>query len=200
MQVTTVGLDLAKNIFQVHGITEAGEVAVNRSLRRAQVLAFFERLDPCLVVIEACGTSHHWARELTKPGHEVRLIPPMYVKPYVKRGKSDAVDAEAICEAVTRPTMRFVEVKSVEQQAALSLHCARDLIVLQRTRLINMLRSLLAEFGVSIAPGLARAISYAQGLLDGEHLDLPEIARDVIHNLRQRLVALYLRVRGVRCV
>ncbi|WP_136057713.1 IS110 family transposase, partial [Candidatus Halocynthiibacter alkanivorans] len=99
MQVTTVGLDLAKNIFQVHGITEAGDVAVNRSLRRAQVLAFFERMDPCLVGIEACGTSHHWARELTKLGHEVRLIPPMYVKPYVKRGKSDAVDAEAICEA-----------------------------------------------------------------------------------------------------
>ncbi len=114
---------------------------------------------------------------------------------YVKRGKSGAVDAEAIWEAVTRPTMRFVEITSVEQQAALSLHRARDLIVRQRTQLINMLRSLLAEFGVSIARGLARAISYAQGLLDGEHLDLPEVARDVIHNLCQQLAALHLRVR-----
>ncbi len=156
MQVTTAGLDLASNILQVHGITEAGDVAVDRSLRRALVLAFFERMDACLVGIEACGTSHHWARELTKPGHEVRLIPPVYVKPNVKRGKSDAVDAEAICEAVTRPTMRFVEIKSVEQQAALSLHRARDLIVRLRTRLINMLRSLYAEIGISIAPGLAR--------------------------------------------
>ncbi len=107
MHVTTIGLDLAKNIFQVHGITEDGEVAFNRSLRRAQVLSFFKCLEPCLIGIEACGTSHHWARELNQLGHEVRLIPPMYVKPYVKRGKSDAIDAEAICEAVTRPTMYY---------------------------------------------------------------------------------------------
>jgi transposase len=117
MQVTTVGLDLAKNIFHVHGVTETGEVAFNRPLRRAQVLAFFERLSPCLIGIEACASSHHWGRELTKLGHTVRLMPPIYVKPYVKRGKSDAVDAEAICEAVTRPTMRFVEIKSEDQQA-----------------------------------------------------------------------------------
>ena len=107
MQVTTIGLDLAKNVFQVHGITEAGDVAFNRTLRRAQVLSFFEKLEPCLVGIEACGTSHHWAREISRLGHEVKLIPPVYVKPYVKRGKSDAVDAAAICEAVTRPTMRY---------------------------------------------------------------------------------------------
>ncbi len=141
MQVTTVGLDLAKNIFHVHGVTETGEVAFNRPLRRAQVLAFFERLPPCLIGIEACASSHHWGRELTKLGHTVRLMPPMYVKPYVKRGKSDAVDAEAICEAVTRPTMRFVEIKSEDQQALLSLHRARDFVVRQRTQLINMLRS-----------------------------------------------------------
>jgi len=139
MQVTTVGLDLAKNIFQVHGIDEDGEVAFNRALRRAQVLAFFERLEPCLVGIEACGTSHHWARELIKLGHNVKLIPPAYVKPYVKRGKSDAVDPAAICEAVTQPTMRFVEVKTPEQQAILSVHRTRDLIVRQRTQSINML-------------------------------------------------------------
>lgn len=124
MQVTTVGLDLAKNIFHVHGVTEGGEVAFNRPLRRAQVLGFFERLSPCRIGIEACASSHHWARELSKLGHTVRLMPPMYVKPYVKRGKSDAVDAEAICEAVTRPTMRFVEIKSEDQQALLSLHRA----------------------------------------------------------------------------
>ena len=119
MQVTTVGLDLAKTIFHVHGVTEDGEVTFNRPLRRSQVLAFFDRLAPCLVGVEACASSHYWARELSKLGHTVRLMPPIYVKPYVKRGKSDAVDAEAICEAVTRPTMRFVEIKSEEQQALL---------------------------------------------------------------------------------
>jgi transposase len=151
MHVTTVGLDLAKNVFQVHGIAEDGEVVFNRPLRRAQMPPFFQRLGPCLIGMEACGTSHYWARELTKMGHDVKLIPPMYVKPYVKRGKSDAADAEAICEAVTRPTMRFAEIKSVEQQAMLFLHRARDLIVRQRTQLINMLRSILAEFGIVIA-------------------------------------------------
>lgn len=194
MQVTTIGLDLAKNIFQVHGITEDGEVAFNRPLRRAQVLAFFKRLDPCLVGVEACGTSHHWARELSQFGHDVRLIPPMYVKPYVKRGTSDAIDAEAICEAVTRPTMRFVEIKSVDQQALLSLHRARSLIVRQRTQLINTLRSLLAEFGVHIARGLARVISFAQGVVEGVELELPTIAQDVFRNLCQQLGALHEQV------
>ena len=144
MQVTKVGLDLAKNIFQVHGIDDHGEVAFNRALRRAQVLAFFEKLEPCLIGIEACGTSHHWARELINLGHNVKLIPPAYVKPYVKRGKSDAVDAAAICEAVARPTMRFVEVKTPEQQAILSVHRTRDLIVRQRTQSINRMRERLA--------------------------------------------------------
>ncbi len=195
MQVTTIGLDLAKNIFQVHGITDDGEVAFNRPLRRAQVLTFFKRLEPCLIGIEACGTSHHWARELSQLGHEVRLIPPMYVKPYVKRGKSDAIDAEAICEAVTRPTMRFVEIKSADQQALLSLHRARCLIVRQRTQLINALRSLLAEFGVYIARGLARVISFSQGVVEGVELELPTIAQDVFRNLCQQLGALHERVR-----
>jgi transposase len=128
MHITTIGLDLAKNIFQVHGVTEDGEIAFNRSLRRKQVLSFFKRLEPCVVGMEACGTSHYWAREITRLGHDVRLVPPAYVKPYVKRGKSDAVDAEAICEAVARPTMRFVEIKSADQQAALFLHRGRDLM------------------------------------------------------------------------
>lgn len=195
MHVTTVGLDLAKNVFQIHGIAQDGEVAFNRPLRRAQMLPFFQRLEPCLIGMEACGTSHYWARELTKMGHNVRLIPPMYVKPYVKRGKSDAADAEAICEAVTRPTMRFVEIKSVKQQAVLFLHRARDLIVRQRTQLINMLRSILAEFGIVIAQGIGRAISFAKDVVDGNRPDLPEVAQDVIANLSNQLVALHLRVR-----
>ena len=153
MEITTVGLDLAKNVFQVHAISSTGEVVVRRALRRAQVLPFFSKLAPCLVGIEACGTSHHWARELARLGHEVRLMPPAYVKPYVKRGKTDAGDAEAICEAVRRPTMRFVPIKSVEQQAALSLHRTRDLLVRQRTQLVNMIRGLLAEFGIAECRG-----------------------------------------------
>jgi transposase len=194
MQVTTVGLDLAKNIFQVHGVTKTGDVAFNRPLRRAQVLAFFQRLPPCLVGIEACASSHHWARELSNLGHTVRLMPPMYVKPYVKRGKSDAVDAEAICEAVTRPTMRFVEIKSEEQQALLSLHRARDFIVRQRTQLINMVRSLAAEFGITIARGVARAIAFAKTVIDGKQPELPELAQDVLRVLSRQLVDLHNRL------
>ncbi len=125
MQITTIGLDLAKHVFQVHAVDAAGVVVLRKALRRAQVLPFFAKLAPCLIGIEACGTSHYWARELIRLGHEVRLMPPAYVKPYVKRGKTDAADAEAICEAVTRPTMRFVPVKSRDQQAALSMHRAR---------------------------------------------------------------------------
>jgi transposase len=150
MEITTVGIDLAKTVFQVHAINCTGEGLVRRALRRAQVMPFFRKLPPCLIGMEACGTSHHWARELTALGHEVRLMPPAYVKPYVKRGKTDAADAEAICEAVTRPTLRFVPITSVEQQAALSLHRTRDLLVRQRTQLINRVRGLLAEFGIAI--------------------------------------------------
>jgi transposase len=186
---------MAKNIFQVHGITEDEEVAFNRPLRRAQLLPFFSKLEPCLIGMEACSSAHHWGRELTALGHNVRLIPPMYVKPYVKRGKSDAIDAEAICEAVTRPTMRFVAIKTVEQQALLSLHRARSLLVRQRTQLINGLRGMVAEFGVNIARGLARVIGFAEDILMGEVLDLPEIANEVIHNLCEHLMALHTRLR-----
>ncbi|SEL97361.1 transposase [Roseivivax marinus] len=191
MRVSTIGLDLAKNIFQVHGVTDQGEVAFNRPLRRAQVLAFFERIEPCLVGIEACSSGHYWARELSKLGHEVRLIPPIYVKPYVKRGKSDAVDAEAICEAVTRPTMRFVEIKSEDQQALLSLHRTRDLAVRQRTQLVNMLRGLLAEFGITIPRGLGKALGYAKDVTEGAQPDIPEIARDVVRVLCRQVMALH---------
>jgi transposase len=194
MQVTTIGLDLAKNVFQVHGITEDETVAFNRSLRRAQMIGFFEKLEPCLVGMEACGSSHHWARELSKLGHTVKLIAPIYVKPYVKRGKSDAADAEAICEAVTRPTMRFVEIKSPEQQAILSLHRARDLVVRQRTQTINMLRGLLAEFGIIFAQGVGHAVRFAKGVVDKHALDLPQAAHDVVADLCEQLLALHARV------
>ena len=194
MHVTTIGLDIAKNVFQVHGITEDGTVVFNRSLRRAQVLSFFESFDPCLIGMEACGSSHHWARALSELGHEVKLIAPIYVKPYVKRGKSDAADAEAICEAVARPTMRFVEIKSPEQQAILSLHRARDLIVRQRTQTINMLRGLLAEFGMIFAQGVGHAVKFAQRVAEGNLPDLPAAACDVILDLSEQLLAVHARV------
>jgi transposase len=168
MQITTVGLDLAKRIFQVHAVDASGSVVVRKALRRSQVLPFFTKLPSCLIGMEACGTSHYWARELTELGHEVRLMPPSYVKPYVKRGKNDAVDAEAICEAVTRPTMRFVAMKSAEQQAALSLHRTRSLLVKQRTQLVNMIRGLLAEFGIDIPEGLERALGLARQIATKE--------------------------------
>ena len=157
----TIGLDLAKRVFQVHAVDAAGNVVVRKALRRAQVLPFFARLAPCLVGIEACGTSHHWARELIGLGHTVKLMPSVCVKAYVKRGKTDAADAEAICEAVTRPTMRFVPVKSREQQAALSMHRARDLLVKQRTQSINIMRGIPTEFGIDIPEGLERALTLA---------------------------------------
>src|ERR1700694_241047 len=153
MQITTIGLDIAKNVFQVHGIDAAEKVIVRKQLRRGQVIAFFEALAPCLVGVEACATSHYWARELTKLGHEVRLMPAKDVKAYVKRNKNDAADAEAICEAVRRPTMRFVRIKSPEQQGQLMQHRTRDLLMRQRTQLINALRAHLAELGIVAAKG-----------------------------------------------
>ena len=197
MQITTIGLDLAKNVFQVHGIDATGQVAVRKSLRRSQMLPFFAKLPPCLVGIEACGTSHHWARELIKLGHEVRLMPPAYVKPYVKRGKTDAADAEAVCEAVTRPTMRFVPVKSPEQQAALSMHRTRDLLVKQRTQLVNMIRGLLAEFGIDIPKGLERALLMARRIVDGEAPDVPMEAARIVSTLSQQALDIHIRLREI---
>ena len=153
MQVTTIGLDIAKNVFQVHGIDAAEKVVVRKQLRRSQVLAFFKALPPCLIGMEACATAHYWARELTKLGHRVRLMPAKDVKAYVKRNKNDAADAEAICEAVRRPTMRFVRIKSAEQQGQLMQHRTRDLLMRQRTQSINALRAHLAELGIVAAQG-----------------------------------------------
>jgi transposase len=197
MEITTIGLDLAKSVFQVHGVDATGQVVIRRSLRRAQMLPFFTRLPSCLIGMEACGTSHYWARELIKLGHQVRLMPPAYVKPYVKRGKTDAADAEAICEAVTRPTMRFVAVKSPEQQAALSMHRTRDLLVKQRTQLVNMIRGLLAEFGIDIPKGLERALLMARRIVDGETPDVPMEAAKIVSTLSQQALDIHIRLREV---
>jgi transposase len=152
-EIATIGLDIAKNIFQLHGVDGNGTVVLRRALRRSQLPGFFGTLPPCLIGMEACATAHHWARTLMAFGHEVRLIPPAYVKPYLRRQKNDAADAAAICEAVMRPSMRFVPVKSVQQQSTLMLHGARDLLVGQRTALINALRGHLAELGIVVAQG-----------------------------------------------
>ena len=195
MEITTVGLDLAKNVFQVHAISNTGEVIVRRALRRAQVMPFFSKLPPCLIGMEACGTSHHWARELVALGHEVRLMPPAYVKPYVKRGKTDAGDAEAICEAVTRPTMRFVPIKSVEQQAALALHRTRDLLVRQRSQLVNMVRGLLAELGIDIPKGITHALAFVRRAVAGDVGDVPVLAASVIGALAEQAIEVQGRIR-----
>jgi len=187
MQISTIGLDLAKNVFQVHGVDAAGDVVLRRKLRRGEVLIFFSRLSPCLVGMEACTSSHHWARELAGLGHTVRLIPPSYVKPYVRRGKNDAADAAAICEAVARPTMRFVPVKSTDQQAVLVLHRSRDLLVKQRTMLINALRCHLAEFGIVAAQkrtGLAQLVAMVK---DDADEGLPILARRALEPLISQL-------------
>ncbi len=152
-EISIIGLDIAKNVFQVHGVDDKGQIAVRRQLRRRQVLKFFAKLSPCMIGMEACATAHHWSRELRQLGHEVRLMPARYVKPYVKRNKNDAADAEAICEAVTRPTMRFVPIKTVEQQSVLMVHRTRELFIRQRTMLINAIRSHLAEFGIVAGVG-----------------------------------------------
>lgn len=197
MDITTIGLDLAKTVFQVHGINDAGEVVVRKTMRRPKVLPFFAKLPPCLVGMEACGTSHHWARELIKLGHDVRLMPPAYVKPYVKRGKTDANDAEAICEAVTRPTMRFVAAKSRAQQATLSLHRTRDLLVKERTQLVNMIRGLMAEFGIDIARGLERALGMARQIVEGQILDVPDETNTALIELCGQALNVHERLRVI---
>ena len=151
--VTTIGLDIAKSVFQVHGVDAAGQVLIRRQLKRRYVLAFFQKLPSCLVGIEACASSHYWSRELQALGHSVRMMPPAYVKPYVKRQKNDMADAEAICEAVTRSNMRFVPTKTPDQQSGLVLHRTRHLLIRQQTSAINAIRAHLAEFGITASVG-----------------------------------------------
>jgi transposase len=190
MQVSTIGLDLAKQVFQVHGVDAEGAVVLRRRLRRAEVMKFFSILPSCLIGIEACATAHHWARELSRFGHEVKLIPPSYVKAYVKRGKTDAADAEAICEAVSRPSMRFVPLKSAEQQSALMLHRGRDLLVRQRTMLVNAVRGHFAEFGIVAPQGVRRIGELAALLIEEDATTLPPVARQALRVLLAQLQAL----------
>ena len=188
--VSTIGLDLAKSVFQVHGVDAAGETVIRRQLRRRQVLPFFGKQPPCLVGIEACATSHHWARELGAFGHEVRIMPANYVKPYVKRNKNDAADAEAICEAVTRPSMRFVAVKGPEQQSVLMVHRTRALLVRQRTMLVNAIRAHMAEFGIVARVGLPQVKELLAVISDEADKRIPSLARTCLASLARRLLSL----------
>ena len=190
-EVITIGVDLAKNVFQVHGIDAEGAVVACRQLRRAQVLPFFKKQPPCLVGMEACATAHHWARQLIELGHEVKLMPPHYVKPYVKRSKNDMADAAAICEAVTRPTMRFVSVKSMEQQSVLMLHRTRDLLVRQRTMLINAIRAHMAEFGIVAPGGVPQVKKLLSIIADTDDARLPPIARTCLESLARQFLSLH---------
>ena len=193
-QVITIGLDLAKSVFQEHGADAAGEVVVRRKLRRAQLLAFFAKQPACLVGMEACASSHPWARELTVLGHKVRLMPAQYVKPYVKRSKNDAADAEAICEAVTRPTMRFVAIKTPEQQSAMMLHRVRLILCRQRTQLSNALRAHLAEFGVVAAVGRLGLERLLEIVADTEDHRLPAVARASLQMLAAQLTVVKAQI------
>jgi transposase len=185
MKITTVGIDLAKNVFQVHGVDQRGKAVVRKRLRRKQVLMFFAQLRPCLVGMEACGGAHYWARKLQAQGHTVKLMAPQFVKPYVKANKTDAADAEAICEAVTRPTMRFVPIKNAEQQAILSVHRARQGFVRARTAQANQLRGLLAEYGITLPQGISHVANRLPEIIEDAENELPGLFRGLL----QRLVA-----------
>ena len=194
--ITTVGLDIAKSVFQVHGVDAQGGVVIRRQLKRRFVLAFFQKLPPCLVGIEACASSHHWSREIQALGHAVRLMPPAYVKPYVKRQKNDAADAEAICEAVTRANMRFVATKTPEQQSCLMLHRTRHLFIRQQTAVINAIRAHLAEFGIVAPVGRNGVEELLNVVADPADKRVPEVARMCLaalgaqlHRIKEQILA-----------
>ncbi len=197
MRITTIGLDLAKSVFQVHGVDAGGQAVIRKKLRRAEVLTFFQALPPCLVGMEACATAHYWARELAALGHDVRLMAPAYVKAYVRRQKNDAADAEAICEAVRRPTMRFVPVKSAERQGVLVLHRTRELLVRQRTMLINAIRGHCAEFGIIAPQGAHRAVELIEHVRRAEAGELPDLARATVLVLADQLSAIAVQVHAL---
>jgi transposase len=178
--ITTIGLDLSKRVFQVHGLDHQGRAVLRKKLRRGQVLKFFAALPPCLIGMEACGSAHHWARELSAQGHEVRLIPPQYVRPFLKTNKHDAADAEAIAEALVRPTMRFAPIKSADQQAVLMLHRSRELLVKQRTMLINAVRGHCSELGMTANQGASRVNELLVMIEDAEDTRLPAFAREAL--------------------
>ena len=179
-EISIIGLDLAKQVFQVHAADAAGRCVLRRQLKRREVLAFFAELRPCTVAMEACGTAHYWAREIAKLGHETRLIPPAYAKAYVKRGKNDAIDAEAICEAAGRPSMRFVPVKSMACQGLAMLHRSRDLLIKNRTMLVNALRAHLAEFGFVAAKGIGKLPDLVKIVSEAESEALPDTVRTTL--------------------
>ena len=178
--ISTIGLDLAKRVFQVHGLNHDGQTVLRKQVRRGQVLKFFATVSPCLVGMEACGSAHHWARELRAQGHDVRLIPPQYVRPFLKTNKHDAADAEAIAEALVRPTMRFAPIKSADQQAVLMLHRSRELLVKQRTMFINAIRGHCSELGMIASQGASRVNDLIEMIEDPEDTRLPAIARDAL--------------------
>src|SRR5213076_896986 len=188
-EISTIVLDLAKNVFQVHGVDRSGAVVLRRQLRRGAVEKFFAQLSPCTVGVEACGTAHHWARVIGRYGHQVRLMPPAYVKPYLKRNKNDGRDAEAIFEAVSRPTMRFVAVKSIEQQATMAVHTTRALLVRQRTMVANSLRAALSELGIVAAQGI-KGLRELMAKLEAPHEEVPEIMRGALLLLAKHWQAL----------
>jgi len=190
MKVTTVGIDLAKNVFQVHGVDERGKTVLRKQLKRAQVVQFFANLAPCLIGMEACGSAHYWGRKLESLGHRVKLMAPQFVKPYVKGNKHDAADAEAICEAVRRPNMRFVALKTVEQQGILAVHRARQGFVKARTSQSNQLRGLLAEFGIVIPKGLHHMAKALPGILEDAENGLPGAFRQLLRRLGENLKAM----------
>jgi transposase len=192
--ITTIGLDIAKSVFQVHGVDAGGQVVIRRQLKRRSVLTFFQKLPPCLVGIEACASSHHWSRELKELGHTVRLMPPAYVKPYVKRQKNDAADAEAICEAVTRANMRFVATKTPEQQSGLVLHRTRHLFIRQQTSVINAIRAHLAEFGIVASVGRKGIEELLDVVADASDQRVPELARGCLAALGAQLRMLKAQV------
>lgn len=187
MKITTVGIDLAKNLFQLHGVNEHGKVVIKKQLRRDQMAEFFVNLPPCLIGMEACGSAHHWARKLQGFGHTVKLMAPQFVKPYVKTNKNDAADAEAICEAVARPNMRFVPIKNVEQQAVLALHRVRQGFVKARTAQANQIRGLLAEFGLTIPQGIGHIASRVPELIEDASNGLPGSFRLLVQRLLDHL-------------
>ena len=197
MTLTTLGIDLAKSVFQLHGVDEAGTVIIRKKLRRSAVLDTLRMLEPCLVGMEGGATAHYWAREISALGHEVKLMPPAYVKPYVKRGKNDMADAEAICEAVTRPTMRFVPIKSAERQGVLVLHRTRDLLMRQRTMLLNAVRGHLAEFGLIAPQGPRKVMELVAQMREGARADLPEIARTALLGIGLQLDALARQIHAL---
>lgn len=197
MRVMTVGIDLAKNVFQVHGVNEHGKAVLKKQLKRDKVTEFFANLQPCLIGMEACGSSHHWARKLRDLGHDVRLMAPQFVKPYVKTNKNDAADAEAICEAVTRPTMRFVPIKNLEQQAVLSLHRVRQGFVKARTAQANQIRGLLAEFGLVIPQGIANIAQRVPEMIEDASNELPGSFRLLMQRLLEQLQCLDCQAREI---